>query len=136
MALVMGLAQLDTPFALGRSVLLGTFLLSQQRVCQLLWQSNDTRSALITSTLLCDLLTDAVSQANHEVNWSARNLSSPAAMEVLLCFPSTQLCNMRHGLLISLLFWFNLVLLLFLVVSHQLDISLVKLLDQLLTSAL
>lgn len=57
-------------------------------------------------------------------------------MEVLLCFPSAWLCNVRHDLLISLLFWFNLVLLLFLVVSHQLDISLVKLLDQLLSSAL
>lgn len=56
-------------------------------------------------------------------------------MEVLLCSPSAQLCNMKHNLLMSLLFLFNLVLLLFLV-SYQLSISLVKLLDQLVNLAL
>lgn len=51
------------------------------------------------------------------------------------CFPSAQLCNMKHGL-VNLLFWFNLVLLLFLEVSHHLDISFVDLSDQLLASVL
>lgn len=56
-------------------------------------------------------------------------------MEVLLCSPSAQLCNMKHSLLMSLLFLFNLVLFLFLFL-YQLGISLVKLLDQLVNLAL
>lgn len=79
--------------------------------------SNNMGSALITSLLLCEVLTCAVSRLI--MSWSARYLSSPTALEMLLCPVVQYEAWSAH----KFDFWFNPLLLLFLDVPCQLDIS-------------
>lgn len=91
-------------------MLLGTFFSFQHSV-SFCGNSNNMESALITSLLLCDMLTRAV--ARLITSWSARNLSSSTAIEMLLSTVVQYEAWSAHKSVL----WFNHVLLLFLDVS-------------------
>lgn len=68
-----------------------------------------TWSALVTSPLLCYCFTVGVDRLIMR-SAGVPEISLPLLLWKFCCFLSVRLCNMEHGLLKCLLFWFNFVL--------------------------